>query len=316
MQNDKSIQSVQAHECLSACIGNMMACKYPTISGNEIVIAGEGLRVKYNTDTKVFVSPMYRSNFRFFEKYGITYQHEKLDACQNPKAFIQDALEAGKYLFARLDARKLTYDRVFRQVEHASHFVNVTGTSEDTFSVCDGYVPSKVAATFMGEISREELLAAWKEMEFEYILFDSVPDLDENAFYREMWEELKNSIQIYRQGGRDDKYCYGKDAITELFRELDYLNRDRVFEVNYQLKIFGFLSLKQIVCEILKKIPDTKEILEEYYQILADWEKVCTLMIKIGLSGRKEQYATLMERMYHCVELEDRVLEKILYLQV
>ncbi len=224
-------------------------------------------------------------------------------------------MKDGKYIFTRLDVGKLTYDRVFRQAEHASHFVNVTGMTQEVFYICDGYVPTKIASTFMGEVSCDELTTAWKEMEFEYIMFDSIPEMDEVAFQREVMEELKNSIRIYRQGGKDSNYCYGKDAIIELFRELDYLNCDRVFEVNYQLKIFGFLSLKHIVCEILKKFPGSDEVLDEYYRILSEWDKICTLMIKIGLSGRKEQYAKLMERMYRCVESEDQVLKKILYLK-
>lgn len=214
MQNNKSIQPVQAHECLSACTGNMMASQYPMISGNEIVIAGEGLRVKYNIVTKIFSSPMYRSNFRFYEKYHIAYQHAKLDMCQDPTTFIQEVLKDGKYIFTRLDVGKLTYDRVFRQAEHASHFVNVTGMTQEVFYICDGYVPTKIASTFMGEVSCDELTTAWKEMEFEYIMFDSIPEMDEVAFQREVMEELKNSIRIYRQGGKDSNYCYGKDALN------------------------------------------------------------------------------------------------------
>lgn len=314
MRNLISIQPVQAHECLSACTGNIIAIKYPSVSGNELVIAGEGFRVTYNSDTKILGSSMYHSNFQFLGKYNVAHQHKKLDLSDDPIAFVKKVLGARKYLLVRLDAKLLTYDRVFKQANHSSHFVNIMGVFQNCFCICDGYVPTKTASTFIGEVSVSELLTAWKGMDFEFFLFDSIPDLDVTGFLQDVRNELVNSIRIYRQGGKEGNLFKGKDAVIELFRELDYLSSDRVFEVNFQMKIYGFLSLKQIVCEVLKKMPGANEILDDYYQVLAEWNKICMLMVKIGLSSRKEQYADLLERVYKCVEAEDKVLERILSL--
>lgn len=312
MDNQTTLKPVQAHECFSACMGNIMASKYPWISGNEIVISGTGFRVVYHRDRKMLSTNMYHSNFRFLEKYNVKYLHDTLKLGDDPLHFVSKTLDAQKYLILRLDARQLTYDRVFRQAEHASHYVNLLAVRGDKLLLCDGYVPAKTATTYLGEVPCGEIWNAWREAGWEYYLFDDVPALEETEFRRDVAKELENSIRIYRQGGRAGEDFFGKNSAAEMFRGLDYLNRDRVFEVNYQLKIFGFLSLKQIVCEILKKNPNGKDALEEYEQILSEWNKICTFTVKIGLSSRKELYDALLERVHDCMEAEDKVLEKIL----
>lgn len=314
MQSKRMICPVQAHECLSACTGNLLASKYLLLSGNEIIIAGGGLRVTYNTETKVIGSSMYQANFRFAERYNIVSQHDRLSPESDPALFIKEAIEAQKYLLIRLNAKSLNYDRVFKQAENASHFANVVETKDNAYLICDGYVPSRIASTFYGEVPCAEILQAWQEMEYEYYLFDDIPDLDEQKIIADVWHALINGLHLYRLGGRERNLFLGKDAITELFRELDCVNRERVLEVNFQLKIFGFLSLKQIICEVLKKKEGMEDIIAQYYGIIKEWEKICLMMIKIGLSPRKTPFESLQLRVFDCIEAEDKLQGIIVHL--
>ncbi len=307
------IHPVQGHECLSACIGNILNVKYQKIAANEIIIGGDGFFITYDKYRKVIGSPMYEANYNFMDKYEVKYRHKKFESTEEAVSFLEEALSKEVLLILKVDAKQLVYSRVFGQATDSPHFINVLRKRQEQYDICDGYVPTRDATVFEGTMEKSQVINAWKDMKFEYLVLETLPEKNEKEMIEEIEKSLFESIRKYCQGGMDNNIYYGKDAIYEMFLEgQKHLERSRAYEVNYQLRIYGFLDTKEMVCSMLQKRERYQKEAQEYAQIIQEWDRLCMVYLKAVISKNKEQYERFLQKIRTCIEAEDRVLIKII----
>lgn len=307
------IHPVQGHECLSACIGNIINTKYSRITANEIIIGGDGYFITYDKERKVIGSPMYEANFKFMNRYEMKYRHGKFKDAEEAEFFLGDTLSKDNLIIIKVDAKQLNYSRVFGQASNSPHFLNVLREEQGKYYICDGYVPTRDATVFEGAIEKSKIINAWKGMEFEYLLLENFPELTEEEILKDVERCFYESIEKYCKGGVKNSIYYGKDAIYQLFfDEQDCLNRNRAYEVNYQLRIYGFLATKEMVCSILQKNDIWKNEAMEYRKIIHEWNRLCMFFLKVAISKNNEQYGKFLQKVKNCIESEERVLNRIL----
>lgn len=63
---------------------------------------------------------------------------------------------------------------MFRQSNHSTHYVIVDSEIQGKYHIIDCYVPTREPSVFEGYISKEEILRAWKNKEYEYIVMENV----------------------------------------------------------------------------------------------------------------------------------------------
>lgn len=307
------IRPIQGHECLSACIGNVLHVVYPKIAANEVVIGGDGFFITYERDRKVIGSPMYEANYRFMDKTGMKYVHEKCRDLQEAKCFLDDAIINNHIVIIKVNAKKLSYSRVFGQATDSSHFINVLGKESGQYVICDGYVPTRDATVFYGNMEEQDLYSAWADKEYEYVLIEKLPDKTETELLKEIESSLVKSIRTYCSGGCEDNVIWGKDAIYEMFKEIQaHIDKEGAYEVNYQLRIYGFLATKKMLLSMLQKEVRWQTVALQYEEIVQEWDCICMFFFKAVLSRKDELYERLLVRVQKCIESEVLILEQVI----
>ena len=86
----------------------------------------------------------------------------------------------------------------------------------------------------------------------------------------------------------------------------------KIREANYQLRIYGFFSMKEIVCNLLEKKQHQKENAQDYFQVIQEWDRICMTLVKAVFSRKAEQYESLIKKVDACIEREDSILRKCL----
>lgn len=311
---NKEYNLVQGHECLSACLGNYLNYLYPDLTGNEIIIAGEGFRVTYDSEKKVIGTPFYDANFKFLRKYGILYK--KNNCGKNQEEFIRKCIRAGKKMIIKVDASQLTYNRIFKQAKNTPHLLNILGEKENEFYICDGYVPTREASVFEGWVSCRSVIKAWKKMNTEYIILGKQIEIDSQKIKLDMMTILHKNIKEYITGGSKDNISYGYTAILQLLedikKQMGKLDIQKlILEYNYQIKIFGFLSMKIILREILVKM-NMMELANSYNDVIKYWNNICMFLVKMAFSKRERNLQELQNKIMDCISIEECILLQIM----
>lgn len=303
---------IQSHECLSSCIGNILHKKYPSITGNEIIINGRGFRVLYREQPVQLMTEMFGANFIFMKKYGIGFESCKLANGDEPEKHLNNLLADGLNVILKVNANTLVHNRIYKQVDEAPHYINVIGEKNNKYEIIDGYVPTMEASSFKGEIEKKVLFEAWKQYgNRAYIVYDNF-SLDEELIFRETMIELYNSINNYYNSRKKKELVYGEAAILKFIDSVRFgISREEAKMLNYQLKIWGFLSVKQMIIELLSNQNIFNDIVNQYKNIINKWNKLSLLILKVSISQRKETINELVNQMRNCVEEEEELLKNI-----
>ena len=307
------IHPIQGHECLSSCIGNILNIKYPQISGDEIIIDGGGFEISYDPVNEIIGSPMYKSNFVFLNQNNISFRYDRLFSKEEAARYLEKVIEEEKYMIIKVDAKQLSHDRVFSQASNSPHYLNVSKVNKGEVYICDGYVPARNVTVFEGYVSMDSILSAWGGTEYEYLLFDHYPTINVRDVMTNIELNLWNDIKKYCAGGIKSGIYYGKDAIKKMID--DYKMCDdvkKIREANYQLRIYGFISMKEIVCNLLEKKQHQKENAQVYFWVIQEWDRICMTLVKAVFSRKAEQYESLIKKVDACIEREDSILRKCL----
>lgn len=307
-------QLVQGYECLSSCLGYYINQSFPAISGSEICLYGGAFFVSFDEQSHVFSTPIYESNFVFLEKNGIPYKHGFVND-NDPDGFVSKSLAAGENLIFKVSADCLMYDRVFRQADNSTHYICITGEDENNYHVVDCYVPSRIPSCFSGSVSKSEILSAWEGKGYEYILLGT-PDLNSDQVLCCIKKNIKRSIGTYCGLVEHTSDCRGE---KEIFKLLDYIAkimdepdfRNATLYINYQLKIYGFISTKIMLSQFLKRRGICSNVCEEYDSLIAKWQSVCMHVVKLGITRKESQYEKIQTMVQSLVEEEHQILTSI-----
>lgn len=304
---------IQGYECFSACIGNVLGYINHDISGNEIIILGDGMKVIYDSNKKIISSEMYASNLRFLNKFRISYVRDVCDSPLVAESFLCEMLDRSSKLILKTKAQLLTYNRVFSQAGNSAHYINVLGYNEDNLYICDGYVPTMRASNFSGWVSKEELLEAWKGVGYEYLILQDVDIVRSKNIRQCLKAKVLKGINDYITGENDNNLYFGQAAVLKLFEDIKEKgtdnNREDILEINYQLKIYGFLSLKNILKEVLVK--DNSMYTDEYEKAIREWNSICIMLVKCAIENKDNLYDLLFKRVKQCVKEEEQLLKLI-----
>lgn len=305
----------QGYECLSACLSNCFNQKKIKITGSDIFLLGDGCNVLYRQKDMEIGTDIYIANYNFMNFLGLKYIN---DTCDNEQKYFLSQCVKNRYgLCIKVGSKYLEYNRVFSQSDNSPHFINILDVNDDRVLICDGYVPEREATTFSGWLDLEKIVQAWKSMNYEYVLLKDVSMVRTNNIKSVVLEKMQRSINAYIKGGKDAELYYGKDAILQLNRDIKKVfessdAKEKVKNINYQLKIYGFISSKIMLLDSISRYVPQISCTKEYKEIINNWNRYCILLIKSALSQRKEGY----ERTYNkCEEFVDRecdVLSKIL----
>ncbi len=306
---------VQGYECLSACLGYYINKYYPEITGSDICIYGGALKISYNEETHVLSTPMYDSNYVFLKENTVAYIHACLQM-DDVDAFISECISNNRKLILKLCSEQLSYNRVFKQAEHATHFINIIGETARQYHVIDCYVPTREPSVFDGFVDKEEIKSAWGGKNFEYIILDEI-SLDCDCICAKVKEAIVNFIQEYCGLSALSDRQTGEDAVIQLFsyigNEVENPNLHRIaLDINYQLKIYGFISTKVMLAKILSKYATYADLCASYEGIVLSWNNICMHLVKFGITRKREQYDKLLEKVTRVMEAERDVLLGVL----
>lgn len=310
----KEVGCIQGYECLSASLGNCLNRINKQITGNSIVLLGDGVRIYYDPNKKIIGSDMYNSNFRFLDNMSIDYSIDRFDSAETASNNLLLSIEDNKKPIIKLEAGLLDYNRVFKQAGESVHCVNVCEIKDDQIYISDGYVPQKEPTTFEGWVSKTMLMEAWGKTGYETLLINN-PDVVKNYdFTNDIKKEFIRSLSEYLSGENDTKKFYGKDAVEQLFSDLigsiEEISIEQIITINYQLKIYGFISLKWILYDIMRDIGSS--FCEEYRNHITGWNTICSLLLKYALGKRYNKMNSLYENVKECNNQESELLKKII----
>lgn len=302
---------VQGYECLSACLGYYINKYYPEITGSDICIYGGALQISYNAETHVLSTSMYESNYVFLKENTIDYTHDCLQTT-DVDVFISDCISNNRMLILKVCSEQLSYNRVFKQAEHSTHFVNIVGETVRQYRVVDCYVPTREPSVFDGFVDKEEIKSAWEGKNFEYIILDEV-SLDYDCICEKEKGAIVNFIQEYCGLGSLSDRQTGEDAVMQLFSyigdEVENPNLYRItLDINYQLKIYGFISSKVMLAKILRKYSAYADLGALYEDVILNWNNICMHIVKFGITRKREQYEKLLEKVTQVMKNERDVL--------
>ena len=210
----------------------------------------------------------------------------------------------------------LDYNRVFKQSEHSSHCVNVVGLGHNKVYVCDSYVPTRIPTVFEGWINKNSLMEGWKGKNYEYIMLKGDYVLSEEQIISDTINSLINGIEEYLNVNKESAFSCGEEAIKSLIIDVENNVDSKQFkkfiiDLNYQIKIYGFLSLKLIVRDLIEKYKVKDEYVEQYNKVISSWNTCCNSLIKTGVSGKMSYFIATKKKILDTCDMERDLLERL-----
>lgn len=313
--SSSKVNLVQAHECLSACLGNIINLKYSFLSGSEIIILGDGDIVFYDTNRKVIGAPMYEANIKFLNKYQFDYEHKQMNDKLSFYSYVKDKLEENKFLVIKVNAGKLNYNRVFRQTNNAPHFLNIIELENDQVKIADSYVPTREGELYEGWRPLSEILSAWEDQNFEYFYINKIPEINIPEIQNQLVEKFKNYLMTNINTKYENERIYGNKSIYHFFEyylEENINTKENMLYANYQLQIFGFLSVREIWGQVLPKLGVDINLIQKYKEVIEGWKAIGLLYMKTALSRKEEKKNTFLRKVDEQIQKEESVYKSIL----
>lgn len=318
--------TVIGYECLNSCLLSYFNYKKMPINGFDIFFIGDGFRVDYNKDRKTSIKTLtYKANFQFMNEMKIPYTLDRvnIEGKKERLNFLIDRIRNNKMISIKVASNMLNYSPAFRQVPAMVHFINPIGYDEkqNSIFISDGDVPTHKTTAFEGWVDAEEILNAWGRLECEYLeIDDSFSKYAENIETRSTYK-MKEGIMNYLNGGHsNDGLLYlGQDAILKLCDDLLQMEKDATIEeikelaisINYQIRVFGFISSKKFIIEKLQQINIDDRYIENYKDVVSKWNLTCMQLARAGISGAKDPYFAFKQKVINLVQQENEILNII-----
>lgn len=317
---EKAYKTLQGYECLSSCIGNYLMYDGININASDIFFLGNGFNITYNINEKIIKTDMYEANFKFMNLFGVKYEQKSFTDRISAIEFLKKSVLCEKKVIIKVSSSFIKYNRVFSQSNNSPHYINVIGIKQDEVYISDGFVPTRIASVYEGWISLDQIVSAWEAMEYRCLIlnFDKI-NFDKNMIENNIKFKIQKGIKSYLDGGIYSDFCYGVTAARKLLSELNELIlKDNFYEsvvfMNYQLRVYGFLSSKNMILAKIRDFGLSANVCEGYENVINMWEKVLLLLIKVGISKKLDTLDELISTVDDCIENERSVLNDIVAL--
>lgn len=309
---------MQGYECLGACLSFQLLYDNVIVFPEEICFLGGGFKVWYEKGNKIGLlsTSAYKANFNFLQRYNIKYDIKSATSEDEARCILKEMLKKKKKIILKVSANKLTYDSVYSKADTASHFINALDRDGNSIYIFDGYVPKIRPKVFEGWVKENDIIKAWQGRQFKYIVLENDNVRIENK-YDEVKTAVTDGIRAYVSSGVNENEIYGQNAIMQIW--MDFVNLENVndiakyaLNINYQMRVFGFVSLKQMLICLLNRWNVKYSLTEEYSAIVDKWENVCMALIKCSYSKRVSDSRKIAEQVLLIIAEEKQCLLEIL----
>ncbi len=310
------------YECLNCCIYNYLFNEQLNIHKSEIFFYGEGFNVFYNTleDFPAVSSLMYESNFTFLKKAGIHFSVGYLKNSESAVEFLSKCIKEEILISIKVESNNLMYDSIFAKSNAAPHFINPLGiniASQKIF-ISDGYIPNIVPTVYQGWVDLEQVIRAWAAKDYYYVCINPTNELSlkKPSIERGAEKEFIKGIRRYLDSSHEGTIGY--TVLFKLLCELEsYLKEENqlfnqfALKINYQLKVYGFLTIKKYISDFLKlkKLPSS--FCAKYDEIIEKWYYIDKYLIKVGITKSHLHMTSLIEKIQKLSYEENAVLHDI-----
>jgi len=289
------------------------------ITGGEICFLGGGYELLAKEEIGM-VSNLYNSYFSTLEYIGVSYKScKKIDS--KPFDFIKAQIDSGNILCMNVSTKYLEYSLIFQQsAAESPHFINVIGynEAEEKIKISDGFIPTLKPSLYEGWANCSSVLTAWKNRDFEHILFDRKEQMID-------WDKcraieilnLKKSIfyYLYPQKESQNNDSYGEMAIKKslygLLADLDD-RKEKILDLNYKLRINGFFSIKRFTLQALEAMEVNSDLCKLYNDIISEWNNMSLPLIKASISNNLQFLNDVVHKGFEIIEKERKVLCELL----
>ena len=305
-------EMIQGHECYSSCLGYVLRKCYMEMSPNKIIILGDGMNVYYDSEKRILGTNMFNANKTFMTenhlKRNVYLETDEEQAINR----LKDLLGNDCIPIIKLHPMYIGYHRIFSQGKEGTHFVCIEGLQNETIKIVDCYVPTQNPTMFEGWIELKDVMEAWKAMDYEIHVIHTGEYVNKNT-EEHIRKKMQEGITAYLDGNNENGMIGGQKAIISLFDDIvkhrEELTYEELININYQIKIFGFISLKCILFDEIEAILAQEAAYGK--EIVGEWNKICSFMLKCGISKKEKNYELLEQRVKECIKKEEELLKKI-----
>lgn len=287
--------TIQGQECLSSCITNFFCYEGYELHSYDIPIIGKGLGMKYSDLNGIpgIHTFIYESSFRFLDRCRLDYQCGNLDPTE-ANSFLKGNLAQGNRTVLRVNASRLPYNKAFQRGTVVQHFINFIGMAEDgsAIKISDGCAPTYQESVFEDWIKTEDLISAWSDLEFGYLLLRFLPDQDfcfkhcdiHRLFYREM-KRNKPTFANKLAGRGVCAISYFQNKLAQKLKDPQPFSQDEMaYAISNNIRIGGMLALKKLLHLYLADTINDQELLNSYKKSVELWDAASLLLIKFAVS--------------------------------
>lgn len=309
---EKEYQTLQSYECLNACLVGYLNYLGLKIKGFDLFFGGDGCDISFYEDNGLHIgAPIYEANFNFLDKWGIPYEHKRGLEPEEAMVRLRSAVESEECISIRVTSELLKHSPVFRQTSGAPHYLNILGLDEERKMVyiSDGYVPAYHPEIYEGWVELDDIFTGWQSMRFDYIIISKV-EWNKREITEYSAESFRKSIQLYLKPGLKN---YGISSVIEMLLAVENIYEDCnirmvAFDMNYQLKTYGFLTVKKFIYECLQYQKKEMKTLLQYEMLLERWNRFCLFLMKAGVSGNLNEFIKLKNSALELTKMEQEIL--------
>ena len=326
MLYSKNFKTILGYECLSACLSGYLFNRGINIDGSDIFFLGDGFVSEYEKEKMIYRVNTYNCNFSFLQKYEIQYHYGTKNLQNEACFFLENCIKSERDIIIKVSSNCLKYNRIYNQPNGSPHCISIIGCKENFFYISDGYIPMYNPVTFNGWISQKDIIEAWRKENFFYILlpesYGTLMELKRTNVNVLVSQKIKEGIDNYLFYNRlnCNSYFSGISALNAFLNDLiSYADRTNnfkklMFDINYNLKLYGFISYREMMLNELCKISMDYCIINKFRNIVEKWKKWCLLLVKLGVLNKKEMLNDFIKETQKIISQENKVLIKIWHL--
>lgn len=317
---------IQGYECLAGCISNYFNHYNIGLNESDIFLCGNGFYVEYSGDLQYLRigTKAYEANRKFIKKHNIPCKKGFMSENSEAKEMVEYCIGTGIPLIVRVDTGNLSYHSVYHNSPASPHWINVIGSCNNGYIISDCAVPALKRETIVVQITKEELLSAWKEMRYEYIILseEGLYTVDVEKIKSDSVDRLCSSFEEYLRPKKKwfSSTKQGVNALVSLIdditdyswkntEELNYMVR----EINYQIKLNGIVSHRYVIKMKLKELGYEEACINEFDGITDRWNNLFFKLLRAGMTGRLEEFEKIRDEAYVINEQERENINKILH---
>lgn len=316
---------IQGYECLAGCISNYFNYYNIGLNESDIFLCGDGFRIEYSGDLQYLRigTKAYEANRKFINKYKIPCKKGFMSENSEAKEMAEYCIGAGIPLIVRVDTGNLSYHSVYHNSPASPHWINVIGSCRNGYIISDCAIPALKRENIVVQIMKEELLSAWKEMRYEYIILseEGLYSVDMERIKHDSVDRLRNLFEEYLRPKKKwlSNAKQGINAVASLLDDItDYSRKNAgelnhmVREINYQVKINGIVSHRYVIKMKLKELGYAEACINEFDGITDRWNNLFFKLLRAGMTGRAEGFEKIRDESYVINEQELENINKIL----